>query len=434
MDDRRPQFAWILLARAGTLAMGILASVVVARALPPEGRGTYYMAVTVATAAMTLGHLSVDQAQTAMWAREGQRPSLDANSLPLGLVIGSAAAALAIGLGLVFQGSANVPDVSLLATACAGVPLGMSVFYGTNIMVLRSRTGVAGRAMLASALAQCLCLVVLGLTGHLTVQMVVVAWVVSMAAPLAVLIAAGGVTLGLPDLGLAAATCAKGLRLHAGSAAAYLLLRSDVFLLNALAGPREVGIYTLAVTLADLSRVAVDVFSQVTLSLQFDGDVSGSAMVTARIVRFTVLLGVASAVTTVTAVSILIVPLYGHAYAAAATLVGWLVPGVLLLSAARPLSNFLLRQRSSRLVVFPSLIALVVNVGLNAVAIPVWGAIGCALASTVAYGTLVAFQVAYFSRVSGLGWTCLLPTSAETARFTMEVKHRFKALRIGGVP
>ncbi|MGW0770916.1 lipopolysaccharide biosynthesis protein [Streptomyces sp. NPDC002676] len=432
MADRRPQFAWMLVARAGTLAMGVLASIVVARVLPPEGRGTYYMAVTVATAAMTLGHLSVDQAQTAMWSQEGQRSSLDTNSVPLGLFLGTAAAAVAIGLDLMFQGRANVPDTWLLATACVGVPLGMSVYYGTNISILRERTGAAGRAMLAGAVAQCLCLVVLGVTGRLTVRMVVVAWVLSMAASLAVLISARGVTLGRPDLRLAIATCAKGLRLHAGSAAAYLLLRSDVFLLNALRGPREVGIYTLAVTLADLSRLAIDVFAQVTLSLQFDGDVSGSALVTVRIIRFMVLLGVASAVTTVTAVSALITPLYGHAYEDTATLVAWLVPGVLLLSAAKPLSTFLLRQRSSRVVVLPSLAALVMNVGVNAVLIPVWGAVGCAIASTVAYGTLVVIQVVYFSRRSGLGWTCLLPTSAETTRFTMEVKRRFKVLRIGG--
>ncbi|MEU1598996.1 polysaccharide biosynthesis C-terminal domain-containing protein [Streptomyces sp. NPDC005708] len=433
MTDRRPQFVWMLVARAGTLVMGILASVVVARALPPEERGTYYMAVSVATAAMALGHLSVEHAQTAMWSEKTQRLSLSANSVPLGLCVGTVAAVLAIGLGLVFQGHGNTPDVWLLTTACAGVPLGTGVLYGTNITLLRDRTHVAGWAMLMSAVAQCMCLIVLGLSGLLTVQMVVAAWVASYTVSLAVLIAAGGVTMGRPNLRLAGATCVKGLRFHAGTAAGYLLLRSDVFLLNALSGPREVGIYTLAVTLAELSRLAVDVFAQVTLSLQFDDTAGDSAVVTARIVRFMVLLGVASALTTVVAVAALITTLYGHAYADAATLVAWLVPGVVLLSAGRPLSSFLLRKRSSRVIVLPSLTALVVNAGLNALLIPAWGAVGCAIASTVAYTSLIGIQVVYFSRMSGIGWRCLLPTSAEATRFTMEVKRHCRELHIGRV-
>lgn len=431
MTDRQPRFLWMLAARAGTLAMGIVASVVVARALPVEGRGTYYMAVAFATTAMALGHLSVEQAQTAMWAQKGRRSSLQANSVPLGMSVGTAAGVLAVGVGVAFQGHGNIPDIWLLVTACCAVPLGMSVLYGTNITVLRDRPQVAGWAMLASGVIQCLCLVVLGVTGLLTVRLVVIVWVISFAVSLAVLVAAGGVTAGRLDLSLARATCGRGLRFHPGSAAGYLLLRSDVFLLNALGGPRDVGIYTLAVTLAELSRLAVDVFAQVTLSRQFDADVADSALVTARIVRFMVLLGMASAVTTVAAVSALITPVYGHAYAEAATVVACLVPGVLLLGAGRPLSSFLLRMRSSRVVVLPSLVALVVNVGLNGVLIPRQGPVGCAVASTVAYLVLVAFQVTYFVRLSGIGWRSLLPTSAEGRRISVEVKRRCGALHTG---
>ncbi len=423
----------MLMARGGAVVMGVLASVVVARALPPEGRGTYYMAVTVATTAMALGHLSVEQAQTAMWPEKGRRTSLDANSVPLGLLVGTAAAVVAIGLGLVFQGRGNLPGFPLLATACVGVPLGVGVLYGTNIALLRDRSRAAARATLASAVVQCLCLVVLGVTRHLTVGTVVIVWVLSFAVSLAVLVAAGGVSVGWPDVRLAKATCVNGVRFHAGTVAAYLLLRSDVFLLNSLGGRREVGVYTLAVTLSDLSRLTVDVCAQVTLSRQSGHDVRDSAVVTARIVRFMLLLGLVSGATTVTAVSVLVIPLYGHAYAEAATVVAWLVPGILLLSAGRPLSIFLLRMRSSRIVVLPSLIALVVNVGLNVVLIPLWGAVGCAVASTVAYTVVVIFQVTYFSRMSGVSWKCLLPTGAETARVTMEVRRRCRELNLGRV-
>ncbi|MEJ8661995.1 MULTISPECIES: lipopolysaccharide biosynthesis protein [Streptomyces] len=431
MADSRLQFVRMVAARAGALVMGVVASVIIARALPPEARGTYYMAVTVGTAAMALGHLSIEQAQTALWSDKGRRASLEGNSVPLGLMIGAGAALAAMAAAVVFQGHGNMPDLWLLATACVGVPLGVGVLYSSNIAVLRDRPHVAGLAPLAGAVVQCTCLVALGLTGHLTVYTVVVVWSVSFGVSLVVLVGRGGVTVSRPRLGLAKTTCAKGLRLHAGSAASYLLLRSDVFLLNALAGPRDVGIYTLAVTLAELSRIGVDAFAQVTLPRQFDHDMEGSAAVAARMVRLMVILGAVSVVTTVIAVSALITPVYGHAYAEAAALVAWLVPGILLLSAGRPVATFLLRFRSARFVVLPSLLALGVNIGLNTMLIPLWGAAGCAIASTAAYATLVVLQVAHFARISGTPWRRLLPTSADTSRITSSLRRGRGDLDVG---
>ncbi|MEU2429705.1 polysaccharide biosynthesis C-terminal domain-containing protein [Streptomyces sp. NPDC007861] len=431
MTDSRLQFVRMIAARAGALVMGVVASVIIARALPPEGRGTYYMAVTVGTAAMALGHLSVEQAQTAMWSDKASRASLEGNSVPLGLIVGAGAALAAMVAATVFQGYANMPDLWLLATACAGVPLGVGVLYASNIAVLRDRPHAAALAPLAGAVVQCSCLAAVGLTGHLTVYTVVVVWSVSLAVSLAVLIGAGGVTVGRPRMGLARTTCGKGLRLHAGSAASYLLLRSDVFLLNALAGPRAVGIYTLAVTLAELSRLAVDVVAQITLPRQFGRDVGESAAVAARTVRLMVLLGAVSALTMVVAVSVLITPVYGAAYAEAAAFVAWLVPGILLLSAGRPVATFLLRFRSPWFVVLPSLAALAVNIGLNTVLIPAWGGVGCAIASTAAYTALVAVQVTSFVRMTGIPWRQLLPAASDTAQITGRLRRRPKELGMG---
>jgi O-antigen/teichoic acid export membrane protein len=180
-----------------------------------------------------------------------------------------------------------------------------------------------------------------------------------------------------------------------------------------------------------LSRLAVDVRAQVSLSAQCVEDVDDAAVATARIVRFMALMGLVSGAVTVTAVPVLIIPLYGRAYAEAATVAAWLVPGIVLLAVCRPLSNFLLRMRSSRVVIRPSLIALAVNVGLNALLIGAWGAVGCAIASTVAYLVLIAFQVTHFCRLSGIGWRRLLPTRADAARVTTEAKRRCREIAIG---
>ncbi|MFD5425549.1 lipopolysaccharide biosynthesis protein [Streptomyces sp. NPDC127084] len=426
-DSSAQQFVRVIAARAGTLAMGVIASVVIARALPPEARGTYYVAVTFGTTAMALGHLSVEQAQTALWSDKGKRTLLESNSVPLGLLVGVVAALLAMAAAVAFQGHGNLPGPWLLAAACANVPPAVGVLYASNIAVLRDRSREAGLAALVAAAVQCGCLVALGVTGHITVYTVVIVWSASSLVSLAVLIGSGGVAVARPRMGLARVACLKGLRLHAGSAAAFLLLRSDVFLLNALAGSHAVGVYTLAVTLAELSRVAVDVFAQITLPRQFDHDKRGAVPVVVRNVRLMALLSAASALTAVAAVAVLIRPVYGAAYADAATLTAWLVPGVLLLSAGRPVSTFLLRFRSARSVVLPSLLALGVNTGLNLLLIPAWGAVGCAIASTVAYLTVMGAQFTLFLRDSGTRWWQLLPTGVEAAQLMDSLRHRHRS-------
>lgn len=412
MTDHGAQFKSMLVARVTTLTLGFLASVVVTRSLSPEQRGTYYMAIAVATTAMALGHLSLEQAQTALWVDERDRTSLEANSIPMGLLVGAVAATAAMGVVPLIQQSARLPDMWLLATACAGVPLGVGVLYTSNIVLLRGRARVAGRAALLGAVVQCVPLVLLGATGRLTIHTAVAVWTISSGVSLAVLITRGGLFTGRADTRTARTTLSLGLRLHAGSAAYFLLQRSDVFLLNALSGPGEVGIYSLAVTLAELSRILIDVVCQVTLARQFDGR-KDSTEVTAAITRFVVLLAIASAFVAISLAAVLVAPVYGVAYADVDSLIALLVPGVLVTAASRPVITSLLRSGSTRWMVISNVTALIVNVGLNLVLIPTWGAAGCAVASTIAYVGLAALHVTASVHLTGLPWRRLLPRGAD---------------------
>ena len=92
-----------------------------------------------------------------------------------------------------------------------------------------------------------------------------------------------------------------------------------------------------------------------------------------------------------------------------------LAPGVMALGASRLPSTYLLRLRRARLVVVPSVIALAVNIALNLLLIPVWGAAGCALASSLAYVLLAALQTRLFTRVTGIRGPELLPAAADSA-------------------
>ncbi|MEU9009418.1 polysaccharide biosynthesis C-terminal domain-containing protein [Streptomyces sp. NPDC048479] len=414
MADTARQALGMLGSRAVCLVMLVLTSAVIARSLEPAGRGIYFMAVTIATTATVFAHLSVEQAQSALWTETELRDALTGNSVPLALALGTlggiAGTACVAAIG---PETLHLPGLSIVATACLGVPLGVAVNYANNIVLLRGRSHVVAWANLARALVQCGVLLALAAAGALTPLSVVWVWVASESVPLLVFIIMGGTMAGRPNLGLARTTVLTGARYHPGPTAAFLLLYVDVFLLGTYTSAEEVGIYTLAATFVAYGRFLIDVLSQVMLNRQFESSQDESVHVTVRITRFAILLAVASALVLVLSAPVMVTAVYGAAFADAVPLVTLLAPGVLALGASRLPSAYLLRLRRARLVVVPSLGALAVNVALSLVLIPLWGAVGCAAASSLAFLLLAVCQTWLFARATGTAARDLVPVPAD---------------------
>ncbi|MFF3455391.1 lipopolysaccharide biosynthesis protein [Streptomyces sp. NPDC002730] len=423
MADSTRQALGMVGCQAACLVLAAVTSAVIARSLQPEGRGVYSMAITVATTATILGHLSVEQAQSALWTDPERRETLAGNSVSLALVLGTlgglAGTACVAALG---PDVLHLPGLSIVAMACLGVPLGVAVNYANNIVLLRGRSQVANRAALTRSLVQCLALLALAVTAGLTPASVVFVWVVAEAVQLLVFTIMGGTAVRRPNLRLVRTTVVTGARYHLGPASVFLLLYADVFLLGAFTNAREVGIYTLAVTLVGYSRLLADVTSQVMLNRQFESSAAESAVVTVRISRYAVLLALASALALTLTAPVLVSAVYGAAYADAVPLVMLLAPGVMILGATRLPSAYLLRLRRARLVVVPSVIALAVNIALNLLLIPVWGAAGAAIASSLGYALLAACQARLFAREAGIEVRNLLPATADVLALLAAVR------------
>lgn len=420
--DGARQTAGTLATRAASLLLGMTASVLLARTLQPAGRGTYHVITTLAGTATILGHLSVEQAQITLWADPRHRRALVSNSLPLGMVVGAFAALATWCVTLYAHSALGLVHPDQAVFALLGVPAGISSLYLTNIAVLNARMNLANRAALAGAVLQCGSLIALGLGGRLTVSAVVALWVVSAAAPCAVLAVVGRAGPRRFDLTVARRTLTTGLSYHLGPVSNFLLLRADVFILAAQVPARVVGVYGLGVSIMEMSKIATDSLSQVALSRQIRRSDSESAAITARMTRLTVLVGLASALGVVLSAPVVVPMLYGQAFAGAVPMLLMLAPGVFAMAATRPLYAFLLRTGSSRLVVVPCVTALTVNIVLNVLLIPAIGAEGCCIASSVGYIMMAGLQTWLFLRRSGLRPGALVPRGGDVRSFVLAVK------------
>jgi O-antigen/teichoic acid export membrane protein len=419
------QVAHTVVTRAALMVMGAVSGVVIARELQPTGRGAYYVIVTIATITLSVGHLSIEQSQAWLWSRAADRRSLAANGLVLGLVVGSVAAvAAAMVVGMLGHGVMPVAGYGLLALALAAIPLAMAVVYLNNIAVLRSRVQVVNAGALLSGVLQCGALLLLAATRRLSPGMVVSLWVVSVTVPLAVLVPAVRPRPRHWDRALAREALDRGLRYHLGLASLFLLFRSDILILDGLTTTAAVGLYSLAVSLAELTRVVTDAIAQIALPRQLDTDDRGAAAATLAVTRLTGPVALASVGLMCVAAPPLIPLVYGASFRGSAPSLLALAPGLLALGATRPLGAYLLRLDRPMLASALSVTALAVNVALNLALVPFFGIVGSAVASSVAYAALAGLQVAWFLRATGASPLDLLPGSAEVAY----VRRRFPRL------
>ncbi|MDT4988889.1 MAG: hypothetical protein QOI74_2983, partial [Micromonosporaceae bacterium] len=328
--------------RVACVALGTVSGVVVARALHPAGRGAFSVVMTLASITQALGHLSVEQAQTALW-RAG-RSVIPANAILLGPVAGLLAAAVAaVVVTVLGPGLVPLPSAGLAAIALASVPCGMTVLYLNSVLVLQGRVDVLNRSLLTTMAVQTTVLLGCAATGHLSLTVVVGMWAVSVGLPLLTIVPTIRPRLSGCDLAFVRRTLVFGLRYHGGSAAMFLLLRLDVLILNALSVPVAVGLYAAAVTVAEMSRILTDAAAQVATSRQAGAELADAAAVTIRAARLSTLLAVVAVGGMCLVAPVAIPLLYGHSFTASVPALFALAPGLLALGTTRPLGAYLLR-------------------------------------------------------------------------------------------
>ncbi|OUC97975.1 polysaccharide biosynthesis C-terminal domain-containing protein [Streptosporangium minutum] len=390
--------------------LGAVTGVLIARAIQPEGRGIYSVIATTALTAIVLGHLSVEKSQIYLWTDQTRQRALLANGLVLGLTLGTATALA--GLALMTAGA--MPTTSpLLALALLTVPFGVAATNLRGIASLQSRMDIVNRGTIATALSQCLPLLVFTALGHVTVTTVIVCWVTSIILPFVLLVRSLRPRPRRMEGRLACRQLALGGRYHLGLVAFYLLMTVDILLLNALSSAAAVGIYTVAVTMLSLAGIPAEAITKVVLPRQAHGDIHHAEQITARALRINLVLSSAF-IGALAAVSPVLIPLvYGRSFAGSVAPLLALAPGTIALSLIRLVEQYLVRLGRPISMTLISVGALTANVLLNVALIPRWGALGAALASTAAYILMASIEVSWFARSARLPLHALLPRPSD---------------------
>lgn len=373
--------------------------VLVARGLGPAGRGTYALITTVALMAATVSHLSVEQAIVGRWRRDDETARLSGTSVIIGAIFGSFGGLAALLVLTTRYGDSVVGGAAWLAAV--GVPLFVVSLYVNSTLVLNGRLGRSNSLRVVGALTQLAAVVGILLVSTLSVTGAVAAWAVALAVP-----SLGGVASQWRDLramsfGAARRLLSVGLRYHPGMLALSALSRLDVFIVAAFAGRSAVGLYAVAVTLAEGLFLVSDSVAQVALGRQVQLDRRESDQLTLRVARMNLMVCLTASVALAVASPIVIPILFGQAYAGSVASLLLLLPGILGLALIRPITAQLVRRDRPLLVSSITVSALALNLLLNFVLVPHLAERGAAIASSLAYLWLAAAYLLIVGRSAG---------------------------------
>jgi O-antigen/teichoic acid export membrane protein len=421
--DRRRSFASTTLLTYGTnLGVAFLSLfnvLIVSRVLGPAGRGSVVFLTAIGWLVPSLATFGVEEANANLAASHPQfRRALASNSLVFAALFGT----LAIGVltGLI----AAVPDIG---GDSALLPRWI-VFSALPLLVLEIYLKFLVQADFGFALTNLVWLITptanvamngsLAAAGSLSVTSAVAAWVGGEVLGTLILIWYVATRLqgfGRPSWAVARRTLSFGLRSHPGRILLLGNYRLDQWILGAVAGARELGLYSVAVA---WSSSLFYLPTSLTL-VQRPDLVRGSRDYAARraslIFRSATIVTAVLAIGMVVAAPFLCVTLMGSDFRGAIPQLRVLTLGVFGVVALKLLGNAITAQRRPGLASIAISAGFICTVILDVLLIPRYEGLGAAVASAIAYtlgGVIVAI---IFVRALGARWGELLPRVADVS-------------------
>jgi O-antigen/teichoic acid export membrane protein len=410
--------------RVVRFGLGFVISFTLARVLGPSGRGVYSVATLTPTTIVNLGQLGLPNAFS-FFAGRGRS---GARLLVLGLLLSGGLSIVLIGITLLAlpflaETVLRAAPLDLLLLAVATIPFQLvAAFAGATLIGRQTMRNYNLILIGQSVLMVVLIVALVGIAGFGVAGAIVSTIVVAAATAVATVLELRRSVAADPEDATRRGVrvrelAAFGAKIYPASLAGFFGYRADIFMLSALLGdPAAIGLYTLGVSLAELTFFVPDAVSTVFFPRVAGMERESADEQVARVTRFTVLITLIATVGLIPAAVVAVnVVLPEFTDSLPAFLV--LLPGIICLTVAKVLASYVGGLGIPLRVAAASGTALAVNIVANLLLIPPLGIMGAAVASTVSYTLNAAMLLTIASRLSRRGpFEFVVPTRAELQR------------------
>jgi O-antigen/teichoic acid export membrane protein len=402
--------------RFGLAVLIFATDIILARALGPSAKGRFALVLLYSQLAATLIGFGMDQAIAVVSGRSAtDARRAVANALVWSAVVGGAAVLASLWLYGVPSDAGPpsgplaevLPNLSAAQFTIAAFAIPAELLFNLGLFALLGRGRIASYSgvRLVRRLTLLALLVATALVTRLDLAAALILNLVSLAATLAAIAwAAGrdGLVGGRPSGALLGEELRFGGRAVVGTLAERLQFRADAFIVNALAGVRATGVYSVTSGLAETLWYIPNALGVVMFSRAVDPN-ADAGRTAAVLTRTTLAVSLVLAIPAALLGPRFVRFVYGPSFADAGVALRLIIPGVVAYSVVAILSRYLTGRGRPGTGTLVLLLGLGTNVAANLVLVPRFGINGAAAASSLSYGLTALVILVVFLRVSGRG-------------------------------
>jgi O-antigen/teichoic acid export membrane protein len=199
-----------------------------------------------------------------------------------------------------------------------------------------------------------------------------------------------------PSLPLFKANLHYGLKAYLAAFFAFLVLRIDLLMIKYMLDAKQVGYYSIAVSMADLTYMLPVVIGSLLfpkLSALSDGEKKWK--LTRKIALGVGVLMLFAVTVSSLLAGVLVRFLFGDAYLPAVPAFIWLMPGIVMLSINVILMNYFASTGMPMVTVYSPALAAGLNIAMNLKLIPSLGIRGASVSSVASYGLMLGCSFVY---------------------------------------
>lgn len=390
-----------LLARGWVFTTGVLVSILTARALGPEGRGQWALALLIPFFLGLLSDMGLGVSGIALLREFPRRGSEIVTAI---LLIGSTGSALSIalfwalyplGLDALFAG---VPLQVVAVASAAALPSTVAAHLRSCLIMLGDLRAANVLVAAHSGLMLALLTLVFGFVSADVLSAIMVygsALVIGVLAGLWRLASFHAVRLRL-DLSVLGQLLALGWRAHVATIGLFLCFRADLSLVNYWVGIKGAGYYSVALSLSEALRGVPEAVQASLLSRLSASRGQPALDLTAVAARVSLTVTAALAITAAVIAVWLVPALFGRGFSRAVAPFWLLLPGSLALAVSYVVGSPLMLHGCVSTNAAAAWAAFVTLVVVDAFLIPRYGIEGAALGSSLSYAVMTVWQVSVY--------------------------------------
>lgn len=217
-----------------------------------------------------------------------------------------------------------------------------------------------------------------------------------------------------------------GWKANVGSVLAFINYKADIFLVNFFMSPVSAGIYLVAVTLAEKLWAISSAVSTVLVPRlsQLSSDEASRKRLTPLVSRMVLMVTLIASMTLAIMAYPLVKWMFGEQYVDSVVALFILLPGIIMLSAAKIWANDFAARGRPGINMYVALVTVFVNIIGNVLLIPKFGLAGAAAATTLAYLVCSVVTLIVYVRLTSNSWVETLVFSAVDMRAIIQLVRR----------